>query len=34
MIVPDRAAERFLVLNGLERGASVKPGQSYKLVVE
>ena len=34
MVVPDRAAERFLVLNGLERGASVKPGQSYKVVVE
>jgi predicted Zn-dependent protease len=34
MVVPDRAAERFLVLNGLERGASVKPGKSYKVVVE
>ena len=29
-----RALERFLVLNGLERGMSLKPGQSYKVVVE
>ncbi|WP_375463182.1 M48 family metalloprotease [uncultured Methylobacterium sp.] len=34
MAVPDRALERFLVLNGLERGVPVKPGQSYKVVVE
>ncbi|UMY15745.1 M48 family metalloprotease [Methylobacterium organophilum] len=34
MVVTDRASERFLVLNGMERGASVRPGQSYKLVVE
>lgn len=34
MIVPDRADERFLVLNGLERGASLKPGERYKIVVD
>ena len=34
MVVPDRALERFLVLNGLERGAALKPGQGYKIVVE
>ena len=34
MIVPDRALERFLVLNGLERGATTRAGQSYKLVIE
>lgn len=30
----DRPIERFLVLNGLERGARVKAGERYKLVVE
>lgn len=34
MVVLDRALERFLVLNGLERGMPLKPGQSYKVVVE
>ncbi len=34
MSVPDRAVDRFLVLNGLQRGAAVRPGQGYKLVVE
>ncbi|WP_336487666.1 M48 family metalloprotease [Methylobacterium nigriterrae] len=34
MVVPDRPLERFLVLNGLERGASLKAGQSYKVVTE
>ena len=34
MAVPDRALDRFLVLNGLERGAKLRPGQGYKLVVE
>ena len=34
MLVPDRAADRFLVLNGLERGAALRPGQGYKVVVE
>ncbi|WP_375454082.1 M48 family metalloprotease [uncultured Methylobacterium sp.] len=34
MAVADRALDRFLVLNGLERGVPLKPGQSYKVVVE
>jgi len=34
MVVTDRASDRFLVLNGLERGAALRPGQGYKLVVE
>ncbi|MDP4005285.1 M48 family metalloprotease [Methylobacterium sp. NEAU K] len=34
MAVPDRPLERFLVLNGLERGAVLVPGRSYKVVVE
>ncbi len=34
MAVPDRALERFLVLNGLERGAALKPGDLVKTVVE
>ncbi|WP_091718301.1 M48 family metalloprotease [Methylobacterium phyllostachyos] len=34
MAVPDRALERFLVLNGLERGAPLVPGRSYKIVTE
>ncbi len=34
MAVPDRPLDRFLVLNGLERGASLVVGRSYKLVSE
>ena len=34
MVVPDRPAERFMVLNALERGAALKPGERYKLVTE
>jgi predicted Zn-dependent protease len=34
MLVPNRAAERFLVLNGLDRGARVKAGERYKIVAE
>lgn len=34
MALSDRPMERFLVLNGLERGARLKPGERYKLVVE
>jgi predicted Zn-dependent protease len=34
MMVPDRALDRFLVLNGLERGAQLVPGRSYKIVAE
>ena len=30
----DQALERFLVLNGLERGATLRPGQRYKIVAE
>jgi predicted Zn-dependent protease len=34
MLVPDRQVERFLVLNGLERGARLDPGTLYKVVSE
>jgi hypothetical protein len=34
MIVPNRPLERFLVLNGLERDAAVRPGETYKLITE
>ena len=34
MAVPDRALDRFLVLNGLERNAALRPGQGYKIVTE
>lgn len=34
MAVQDRPAERFMVLNGLERGAAVKAGERYKLVID
>jgi predicted Zn-dependent protease len=34
MVVPNRATERFLVLNGLDRGARLKPGERYKIVAE
>ena len=34
MQVPDRAIDRFLVLNGLDRGATLRVGQGYKIVVE
>ena len=30
----DRLLDRFLILNGLEPGERLRPGQSYKLVVE
>ncbi|MBL0404712.1 M48 family metalloprotease [Microvirga aerilata] len=30
----DRALERFLLLNGLERNEPLKPGERYKIVVE
>jgi predicted Zn-dependent protease len=30
----ERAVERFLALNGLERGAAVKPGEQYKITAE
>ena len=31
---PDRPADYFLLLNGLERGAAIRPGERYKLIVE
>jgi predicted Zn-dependent protease len=34
MVTPDRPLEYFLLLNGLEPGAALKPGERYKLVVE
>ncbi len=34
MTVPDRKLDRFLVLNGLERGAKLKLGDLVKIVVE
>lgn len=34
MAMSDQPVERFLILNGLERGARIKPGEHYKLVVE
>lgn len=34
MAVPDKAMERFLVLNGLPRGAALKAGERYKIVSE
>ena len=30
----DRALERFLILNGLDRGDPVRPGEAYKIVEE
>jgi predicted Zn-dependent protease len=30
----DRALDRFLLLNGLERNAALKPGERYKVIVE
>ena len=34
MAVPDRAVDRFRVLNGLEPGERLKPGREVKIVVE
>jgi predicted Zn-dependent protease len=34
MAVPDRAAERFRVLNGIDPGDTLKPGSQMKIVVE
>lgn len=34
MVVANRPVERFLVLNGLERGAALKAGERYKIVAE
>jgi predicted Zn-dependent protease len=34
MAVADRPLEQFLLLNGLEAGATLKAGQRFKIVVE
>ena len=34
MAVHDRPLERFLVLNGLEAGEALKPGDKVKIVIE
>jgi predicted Zn-dependent protease len=34
MATPDRALDRFLVLNGLQPGQPLTPGDQVKLVVE
>jgi predicted Zn-dependent protease len=34
MSTADRSAERFAVLNGLDRNAAIKPGQRYKIVAD
>ncbi len=34
MIVPNRATERFLVLNGLERSSRLTSGERYKIIAE
>ncbi len=34
MAVPERALDQFLILNGLERGSAIVPGQRYKAIVE
>jgi predicted Zn-dependent protease len=34
MVVSDRPLERFLLLNGMDRGAAVKAGERYKIVIE
>jgi predicted Zn-dependent protease len=34
MAVPDRALERFLMINGLEHGEALKPGDRVKTIVE
>lgn len=34
MAPSEQSAERFMVLNGLERGDALRPGETYKIVVE
>lgn len=34
MAADDKPMEQFLILNGLDRGAAIKPGQRYKLIAE
>jgi predicted Zn-dependent protease len=34
MVVPDRPLDHFLLLNGLDRGGSLRAGETYKIVTE
>jgi predicted Zn-dependent protease len=34
MAVPEQQVEQFLLLNGLEPGAALRPDERYKIVVE
>jgi predicted Zn-dependent protease len=34
MATDDKALDQFLILNGLDRGASLVPGQRYKIIIE
>jgi predicted Zn-dependent protease len=34
MVVPNRPAEHFLLLNGLSAGDALTPGEHYKIVTE
>jgi predicted Zn-dependent protease len=34
MVVPDRAVERFMIVNGLEKAGRLTPGARYKIVVQ
>lgn len=34
MVVADRPAEHFRLLNGLEKSEAIKPGERYKIVAE
>jgi predicted Zn-dependent protease len=34
MATDDKALDQFLILNGLDRGATIVPGRRYKLIVE
>jgi predicted Zn-dependent protease len=34
MALADRPLEQFLLLNGLDKDAALKPGVRYKIVVE
>jgi predicted Zn-dependent protease len=34
MVVPDRPLDYFLLLNGIERGAALHSGETYKIVIE
>jgi predicted Zn-dependent protease len=34
MKVPDRPLDLFLILNGLQAGAQLRPGDRYKIVTD